>query len=180
LRDLGELAFDAARAQSEDRRAALEQVRWMRDDDDDARRRGDGIRIGALEYPGLAHWMPGRAFNPDSWFHRFGVGSAARQARSGMRSAGAAVLITAPRRGEPTWLAAGQAFQRLALKATQLGIAHQPISAPIEVERARGELMRRFGANGEEPLLLVRLGHASLPEPSVRRAVSAVATFRNS
>ena len=180
LRALADLAYDAARAQSEDHRAALEQVRWMRDDDGDARRRGDGIPVGALEYPGLAHWMPGRAFNPDSWFHRFGVGSAARQARNGVRSAGAAVLITATRRGQPTWLAGGQAYQRLALKATQLGIAHQPISAPIEVERARGDLMRRFGAPGEEPLLLVRLGHASPPPPSVRRAVSVVATFRNS
>jgi nitroreductase len=180
LHDLGDLAHEASHVQSEDRRAALEQAAWMRDDDGDARRRGDGVTVKALEYPGLAHWMPGRAFDPDSWFHRFGVGSAAKQARSGFRSAGAAVLITTARRDPSTWVAGGQAFQRFALKTTQLGISHQPISAPIEVERMRGDLMKLFGAAGEEPLLLVRLGHANPPEASARRSVSVVSTFRNS
>jgi len=180
LKQLADLANQAAHAQSEDRRAALEQAMWMRDDDSDARRRGDGITVSALEYPGLAHWMPGRAFNPDSWFHRFGVGSAARQARNGLRSSGAAALITTSRRDPATWLAGGQAFQRFALKTTQLGIAHQPISAPIEVERTRGHLLKLFGAANEEPLLLVRLGHANAPDASVRRSVPVVATFRNS
>jgi hypothetical protein len=73
---------------------------------------------------------------------------------------------------------AGQAYQRVALKATQLGIAHQPMHAPIEWERARPELLRAFSAGGEEPVMLVRLGHASAPEPTVRRAVALVATFR--
>jgi len=108
------------------------------------------------------------------------VGSAAKQARSGFRSAGAAVLITTARRDPSTWVAGGQAFQRFALKTTQLGISHQPISAPIEVERMRGDLMKLFGAAGEEPLLLVRLGHANPPEASARRSVSVVSTFRNS
>ena len=180
LRDLADLAHDAVRIESQDRRIAGEQARWMRDDAGDARRRGDGITVAALEYPGLAHWMPGRAFNPDSWFHRYGIGSAARQARDGVRSSGAAVLITSMRRGPAAWLAGGQAFERLALKTTQLGISMQPIQAPIEVERTRPDLLRRFAAVGEEPLLLVRLGHANPPDPSVRRAVSVVATFRNS
>jgi nitroreductase len=180
LRRLADLAHDATRAEAEDRRTAIEQQAWLRDDDADARRRGDGVTVNALEYPGLAHWMPGHAFNPDSWLHRFGAESAARQARDGLRSAGAVVLLTGRRRDESTSLMAGQAFQRFALKATQLGIAHQPVSAPIEVERMRGELVRLFDAGGEEPLLLVRLGHAPAPGPSVRRAVSLVATFRNS
>ena len=180
LKKLAELASQATHAQAEDRRAALEQASWMRDDDSDARRRGDGVTVTALEYPGLAHWLPGRAFNPDSWFHRFGVGSAARQARDGLRSSGAAALITTSRRDPTTWLTGGQAFQRFALKTTQLGIAHQPISAPIEVERTRGDLMRLFGAANEEPLLLLRLGHANPPSRSVRRGVALVATFRNS
>ncbi len=178
MRGLADLAHDAARAQGEDHAAAAEQERWMRDGDGDARRRGDGVTVTALEFPGLAHWMPGRAFNPGSWFHRFGVESAARQARDGLRSSSAAALLTAPKGGVAAWLMAGQAFQRFALKATELGIAHQPISAPIEVERLRPDLLRRFGAGGEEPLMLVRLGHAGVPDPSVRRAVALVSTFR--
>ena len=180
LRDLADVAHEAVRFESEDHRIAVEQARWMRDDAGDARRRGDGITVAALEYPGLAHWMPGRAFNPDSWFHRYGIGSAARQARDGLRSSGAAVLITSMRRGPAAWLAGGQAFERLALKTTQLGIAMQPIQAPIEVERIRPDLLRRFDAAGEEALLLVRLGHANPPPTSVRRSVALVSTFRSS
>jgi nitroreductase len=180
LRDLADLAHEAARVQGEDRRIAEEQRGWMRDDDGDARRRGDGVTINALEYPGLAHWLPGRAFKPDSWFHRFGVESAARQARDGLRSASAAVLICGSRRGEAGWVTGGQAFQRFVLKATQLGIAHQPISAPLEVAGLRADLLQRFDASGAEPLLMARLGHADRPDPAVRRAVARVSTFRNS
>ena len=178
LRRLADIAHDATREEGENRRAANEQAAWMREDKGEARRRGDGLTVDALEYPGLAHWMPGRAFDPDSWFHRFGLDSAARHARDGLRSAGAAVLITTPAGGDNAWVTAGQAYQRFALKATQLGIAHQPLHAPIEWERARPELLRAFGAGGEEPVMLVRLGHASAPEPTVRRAVALVATFR--
>jgi len=177
LRELADLAHDATREEGEDRRAAKEQAAWMRADDE-ARRHGDGVIVGALEYPGLAHWMPGRAFDPDSWFHRFGVESAARQARDGVRSSGAAALITTARGGASAWLAAGQTCQRFALRATQLGISLQPLSAPLEVERARAPLLGHFDAVGEEPALLVRLGHASQPDPAVRRGVALVASFR--
>ena len=178
IRELADLAHDATRTEGENRRAATEQASWMREDRGDARRRGDGLTVDALEYPGLAHWMPGRAFDPDSWFHRFGLESAARQAREGLRSSGAVALISTPIGGENAWVAAGQAYQRFALKATQLGIANQPVNAPIEFERARPELLRHFGAGGEEPVLLMRLGHAGAPQPSVRRAVALVASFR--
>ena len=64
--------------------------------------------------------------------------------------------------------------------ATQLGLALQPIQEPIAVEKMRGELLHRFGAAGEHPLLLVRIGHAKSCAPSVRRGVASVASFRNS
>ena len=135
LRDLADLAHDA-RVQGEDHRVAEEQRSWMREDDGDAHRRGDGMTVNALEYPGLAHWLPGRAFNPDSWFHRFGIESAARQARDGLRSASAAVLHHGWRRGEDGWVTAARPSSVSRSKATELGIAHQPISAPIEVPSA--------------------------------------------
>jgi nitroreductase len=180
MRHIADIAHDASLAQDHDRRAAAEQGAWIRSDDGDARGHGDGVTVNALEVPGLAHWLPGRAFNPDSWFHRFGVESLARQTRDGLRSAGAIVLLTSSKRGEPVSLMAGQAFQRLSLRATELGIASQAISAPIEVDRYRADLLKSFSATGEEPLMLARLGHADAPAPSVRHNVSVVATFRNS
>ncbi len=61
-----------------------------------------------------------------------GAGSLARQHRDGVRSAGALVLLTSPVQREEALVRGGQVYERFALKATQLGIAHQPISAPIE------------------------------------------------
>ena len=38
----------------------------------------------------------------------------------------------------------------------------------------------RFHAEGEEPLLLIRLGHARMPPATPRRGVALVSTYRTS
>jgi nitroreductase len=179
-RVVSDLAYEAVHAQVADRRMEKERFHWMRFGDDDARRRGDGITIDALELGGPARWIAGRYFAPKSRFLRFGAGSAAKQARESIRSSGALALLCSTGRSEAEWLTGGQAFERVALKATQLGLALQPIQEPIAVEKMRGELLHRFGAAGEHPLLLVRIGHAKRCAPSVRRGVASVASFRNS
>jgi nitroreductase len=174
---IGQLAHDAVHEQVMDRNAQAERFAWTRFDDA-ARERADGVSIGALALGGPARWLAGRYLNPRSWFLGQGAGSLGKQARKGVRSAGALVLLTAPERREDSWLVGGQVYERFALKATQLGIAHQPIRAPIEQERTRADLVGRFGAAGEEPLMFVRLGHADPPEATERRAVAVVASFR--
>ena len=64
-----------------------------------------------------------------------------------------------------SYVAAGQTYERFALRATRLGIAHHPMREPIESPKVRNDLLRAFGAGGEEPLLLIRLGHAHRPPP---------------
>jgi len=177
---LADAAHDAVRARVLDARAQAEQFGWMRFGDDEARRRGDGVTADALELGGPARWLAGRYFSPRSWFLRFGAQAAAKQAHDGIKSSGAVALLTTLRGGEAQWLAAGQAYERLALTATTLGIAHQPMNEPIETALTRGEVLRRFGASDEQPLMLVRLGHAKRPPASVRRSVAVVASFRNS
>ncbi len=174
---LGQIAHDAVHEQVMDRQAQAERFAWTRFDDD-ARRRADGVSVGALALGGPAKWLAGRYLNPRSWLLGQGAGSLGKQARKGVRSAGALALLTAPGRREDSWLLGGQVYERFALKATQLGIAHQPISAPIEQERYRADLLGRFGAIGEEPLMLLRLGHADRPRETERRAVALVASFR--
>ncbi|OGF16640.1 MAG: hypothetical protein A2W00_02295 [Candidatus Eisenbacteria bacterium RBG_16_71_46] len=179
LRPLADLAYEATKSQVLDARAEAERYGWMRFGDS-ALERGDGVMVDALEMGGFAHWFAGRYFDPNSWFLRFGAESAAHQARDAIRSGGSLVLLTTPVAGNPQWVVGGQAYERLALKATQLGIAQQPLIVPLEVPRIRDELVRRFDAQGEEPLLLVRLGHAKAPPPSVRRAVALVTSYRTS
>jgi hypothetical protein len=180
LHELGDLVHDAVRAQVSNRQIQAERHRWLRASTQDAERRGDGVPVEALGMSGPANWFAGHYYDPDSWFLRFGAGSLAKRAREGVRSAGAVALLTTTTRDETAWLVGGQAYERLALKATQLGLAHQPINAPLELERYRGPLLRRFGVTGEEPLMLVRCGHDSRVPHTPRRAVSVVASFRNS
>ncbi len=180
LRDLADLVHDAVHAQVSNRRIQTEQHLWLRTSLRDAARRGDGVPVDALGMSGPANWFAGRYYDPDSWFLRFGAGSLAKRAREGVRSAGAVALLTTTVRDESAWFLGGQAYERLALKATQLGLAHQPMNAPLELERFRGPLLRRFGATGEEPLMLVRCGHDRRVPHTPRRAVAVVASFRNS
>ena len=177
MRDAADLTHDATREQMLNQRAQAEQFGWVRFDGEAAKRR-DGIPMDALEMGGPAAWFAKRTLNPRSRFARFGAESAGRQARSQVRSAGALALLCAPRHEEAQWLMGGQAFERFALKATQLGLALQPHSAPIESEAHRGPLLRVFDAAGEDPLVLMRLGHARPPKAIPRRPVATVASFR--
>jgi len=177
IKAIGEITHDAVHDQIEDKRAEAERFTWMRFDDSD-RERGDGLSPDALDLGGPAKWFAGRYFNPRSWLLGQGAGSLGKKCRDGVRSAGALALLTSPVRREESWLPGGQVYERLALKATQLGIAHQPINAPIEQERYRPELLRRFGASGEDPLMFVRLGHADRPDAVPRRGVAMVASLR--
>jgi nitroreductase len=180
IRGLADVVHDATEEQVLDRKAQAECQWWTRLDDKDARRRGDGLTLEQQDVGGPAKWFSGRYFDPESWFLRFGAGSAAKQARECVRSAGALALLCAPARTPTMRVVTGQAYERLALKATQLGIAHQPIHAPIQSEKHRAELLRRFRTRDEDPLVLVRLGHAKTPPPTQRRAVALVTSFRNS
>lgn len=178
MREVADLAHEATREQILNPLAQREQYAWMRFNDD-ARKRRDGVPVDALELGGPSGWFAGRTFNPRSRFLRFGAEGAAKQARSQIRSAGALALLCGPRREEAQWLMGGQAFERFVLKATQLGLAHQALSAPIESQRHRGDLLRIFRAAGEDPLVLLRLGRAKRPKAIPRRALAAVASFRN-
>jgi hypothetical protein len=177
LRDAADLVHDATREQILDPRVQAEQFGWMRFDDD-AEKRRDGIPVDALELGGFSGWFASHTYNPNSRFLHFGADGAAKQARSQVRSSGALALLCGSRREEMQWLMAGQAFERFALKATQLGVAHQALSAPLESEHHRMALLRLFGAAGEDPLVLLRLGHARPPKAIPRRALATVASFR--
>jgi hypothetical protein len=178
LRSLAELVEGSTREQLRDAQAQAEQYAWIRFDGEE-KRRGDGVPVDALEVGVFAGVFASRYYDPRSRFYRFGREQAIDQARDQTRSAGAMALLCGRSRDTAHWLMGGQTFERLALTATGLGIAHQPLSAPIERARWRPELLRAFGASAGEPLALLRLGHAKRPDPTPRRSVQLVASFRN-
>lgn len=180
IRDIADVTRDATLARMRDRHAQAERFAWLRLSDDAARRTADGVPIDRLEMGGPARWFASHYFHPESRFFGLGAQSVAKEAREAVRSSGALVLLSVPARTPAAGVVAGQTLQRFALRATTLGIAHQPLSSPIESERHRAILAKRFGATGEEPMLLLRLGHAKPPEPTLRRGAALVSTFRNS
>jgi hypothetical protein len=179
IEDLGDLTYEATREQISNPKAQAEHYSWMRFDGE-AEKRGDGVPVDAMELSGPARWFAGRYFDPSSWFMRWGSEYSAKQARGQVKSSGALLLMTTAKPEEMQWLMCGQSYERIALKASNLGIAQQILSAPTELEHYRAGLRTSFGVPvAEQPLLLVRLGHCSKPDATPRRAVSLVATFRN-
>ena len=179
VHSVADLVGDAVHDQVSDRAAQREQFAWMRFGDD-AERHGDGVPVDALEFGTITGWFAKRFFNPTSWLYRFGADRASHQARDAVRSTAALALLTANGRGAQPWLMGGQAFERVALQATHLKLAVHPLSAPIEVASRRPDLLRHFGAAGEEPLALLRLGHGRQLPATPRRSVALVTSFRNS
>ena len=180
IQAIGDLVHDAVDSVMHDRRAQAERVRWLRSSDGDVRQHGDGVTAERMGLGGPARWFAGRSLDPRSRMYGWGSASMAKDMRDRVRSSGALVLLTLPQRTDAGWLVGGQAYERLALRAATLGIAQHPISAPVASEHHRGLLARRFHAEGEEPLLLVRLGHAKAPSPMPRRGVALVSTYRTS
>lgn len=177
---IGDLVHDATESVQRDRRAQSERARWLRGSDGDVRAHGDGVTAERLGLGGPVRWLSGRSLDPASRFYGWGAASMAKDARDLVRSSGALVLLTLPRRSDAGWLVGGQAYERLALRCTTLGIAQHPVAAPVASPDHRSLLARRFHAEGEEPLLLVRLGHAKNPPAMPRRGVALVSTYRTS
>jgi nitroreductase len=180
IRHVARLVRDATDAIAADDRAQAERYGWLRLSDDAARRTGDGVEPERMGLGGPFGWLAARALHPRSRLHGWGTGSWAHEAEDTVRSSGALALLTAPKRTEATAIVAGQTYERFALQATAFGLAQQPLTAPVESAKHRATLATRFAATGEEPLLLVRLGHANPPDPAPRRAVALVSTWRNS
>jgi hypothetical protein len=180
IRKVARLVREATETIAADDRSQAERVGWLRLSDGAARRRGDGVTPERIGLGGPLGWIAARAMHPRSRFNGWATGSWAHEAEDTVRSSGALALLTAPRRTEATTIVAGQTYERLALQVAAFGLAQQPLSAPIESVKHRAALATRFAASGEEPLLLVRLGHGKPPDPAPRRAVALVSTWRNS
>lgn len=177
---IGDLVHDAVRTVMGDRAAQAERRLWFRGSDGDVREHGDGVTTERLGLGGPAGWISGRSLHPQSRLYGWGTASMAKDTRDLVRSSGGLALFTLPAKSDVGWIVGGQAYERFAIRAATLGIAQQPLSAPIASAQHRTILARRFHAEGEEPLLLVRLGHAKNPSPMPRRGVALVSTYRTS
>ncbi len=136
--------------------------------------RRDGILPAA--YPaGPAHTepdFPGRDFAAGQ-----GWGQAA-PAAAGERSPGVVCLLATSVNEPADWVAAGQALQRVLLRATACGVAAALHSQPLELPQLRDFIRVQLAARAH-PQLIIRLGVTGQAGPgadttSIRRPVTEV------
>lgn len=157
-------------AQFTDRAFVDELVSWIRFSRREAAERQDGVTSAALGFPSIPRWLGRlimtRLVRPDA--------EAARQ-EHGIRSASHLLLFVAAADDRRRWVEVGRCFQRVALTATALGIAHAHVNMPCEVVPIRRQLAAHLALEaGEQPLLLVRFGYGPELPAAPRRPVGQV------
>ena len=106
-----------------------------------------------------------------------GKGEAAKDRQLAERSPLLAVLGTSadtPR----NWLHAGQAMERILLRACAHGLTSSFLNQPVEVDDLRPRLAEAIGRGGEQPQLVMRFGYGPEVAHSPRASVEEVLTAR--
>jgi hypothetical protein len=163
---VAELIAEGDRIQMADKRFRRELASWIHPN---RSRSGDGMRgyghgFGDL----LSHAGPLviRSFD-------LGQGQAAKDRSLAERSPLLSVFLTESDTAA-AWLAAGEALQRVLLRARAAGVWSSFLNQPIEVPELRPRLAEAIGKPRHHPQLLMRLGYGPPVRPEPRRALDEV------
>lgn len=156
-------------AQLGDRAWREELEAWIRFSAREAARTGDGLYGPVMGNPDVPRWI-GRTFM------RLGF-SAARQNRRDarhVRSSAAIAVLVSEADDRRHWIAAGRAYERLALQATAIGLRTAFVNQPVEVPALRAQLAGFLGVGSRRPDLAIRIGRGPEMPRSRRRPVEEV------
>lgn len=142
---------------------------WIRFNDTSALHRGDGLSAACSGNPAIPDWI-GRMIFPLV----FRMESETRKCQLQLDSTAAVAVLVAPEDTPAGWIAAGRAYQQLALQAAALGIRSAFVNQPIEVTAARAAFAEQLGLGHQRPDFVVRLGRGPQMPYSLRRPVDAV------
>ena len=157
-------------AQFNDAAFVRELISWIRFSRREVRECHDGLTAAALGFPSIPRWLGtfimSRLVKPIR---------EARKQEQGIRSSPLLLLFIARRNDKRHWVDIGRSFERVALTAASLGIAHAHVNMPCEVEPIRRKLASHLDLPAaEQPLLLIRFGFAKRLPRTPRRAVEEV------
>lgn len=145
-----------------------ELIRWLRFNKREALATMDGLFSACSGNPEIPRWI-GQMFVAGT--------KPQQQAETDvkkLRSSSAAVVIASETEEKSAWVRTGQAYERLALQTTALGIKSAFLNQPIEVTELREQFQRAIGLGNSLPQLLVRVGYADAMPKSLRRPVEQV------
>lgn len=146
-----------------------ELLAWIRFNEAEARRFGDGLYGPVMGSPSVPRWL-------GSVFMRLGF-SAAKQNRKDIahiRSSGAIAIFVSEQNTPCGWMEAGRCYERMALQATALDLRNAFINQPVEVPALRTQFASFLGIGNRRPDLVVRLGRGPRMPRSFRRPVESV------
>jgi len=138
---------------------------WTRTNRSGRRDGVPGYALGMSDAAALVHPLLVRLQNPAR-------SEADRDRRRALRSKALLVLST-QRDGEAEWLRAGEALQRVLLRATASGLFASYFAQPIESPALRRRLADAIGDPGA-PQIMFRLGYGLDPRATPRRQVEDV------
>jgi hypothetical protein len=142
---------------------------WVRFNEADAARTGDGLSFLSTGNPSSPPWL-GRLLLRVFLTQKSENEKCAGQLRS---SAGVAVFLSDgndPRH----WIEVGRSYERFALQATALGIRNAFLNQPVEVAPLRTQFAAWLNAGDRRPDLVVRFGRGPMMPRSRRRPLEQV------
>lgn len=164
--DLTELVISGNSAQMHDPAFVAELKEWIRFNPRQAVATGDGLHGACAGSPAAPAWLGKLLFR-----FLFSVGSETKKYRRQMASSAGCFILVADRNDPLGWISAGRAYQRLALRATALGLKNAFVNQAVEHSESRAELARLIGLPDKRPNLVLRIGRADAMPYSLRRPV---------
>lgn len=162
---LAEWSVEAARVLASDPDARTEWAEWGAvDPDREAGVPRSARHAGVLRTPFASHLVriPG------------GFSRIAGETPARIRDAPLVVALATRSDSRAAWLAAGQALDRVLLKAASFGLAASFINHPLKVDWIRSQVADRL-CPGRHPQSILRIGYpAEMPDATPRRPADAV------
>jgi hypothetical protein len=165
-RMIAELIAEGDRAQMADKRFRRELAAWVHPNRSREKRGMRGYGFGFRDLMSHAGPLVIRTFD-------IGKGQAAKDRELAERSPLLGVLGTADE-SPRAWLAAGQAMERILLRACAHGLTSSFLNQPVEVEALRPRLAEAIDRTGSKPQLVMRFGYGPDVEHSPRASVDDV------
>lgn len=142
---------------------------WIRFNDAEAVRKGDGLFSRCTGNASVPRWLGDNLFG--MFFKEKDENE--KYARHVRSSAGIAVFVSEAS-DKSHWVEVGRAFERFALQATAIGVRNSHLNQPVEVTAIRPQLAEFLGITHGRPDLVVRFGRGPEMPRSLRRPVEAV------
>ena len=142
---------------------------WIRFNETEAMRTGDGLFSRSAGNPTVPRWLGTRLLRA-LLTPKFENDKCAKQLRS---SAGVIVFVS-DANDQQHWIEVGRSYERLALQATALGIRTAFLNQPVEVATVRPQFATWLNLGGRRPDLVVRFGRGPEMPRSLRRPIDHV------